>query len=178
MVKDKISYDLFKKKYLLYAIGSINREEFWEFICLKKDVEKFEKRIVKKTLLTPRIKNIMKNLKKLGCELYLATEIPKSWGEMLLDKAGIKNAFKKKFYSSDLLTTKPFAKFYKIVFQNIGKGDIYYIDDTLINLVSAQRLKKHNTVYYNLRGNFSFKDEVKFKINNLNKIIKICKSKK
>lgn len=68
--------------------------------------------------------------------------------------------------------------FYKIVFQNIGKGDIYYIDDTLINLVSAQRLKKHNTVYYNLRGNFSFKDEVKFKINNLNKIIKICKSKK
>lgn len=178
MVKDKISYDLFKKKYLLYAIGNIDRNDFWEFICLKKDIEKFEKRIVKKALLTPGIKKVMTDLIALGCELYLATEIPKEWGEALLKKRGISRIFKKKFYSSDLLNTKPFNKFYKTVFDEIGNGDIYYIDDTLINLAAALKIKKHNTVFYSYFDDNKTTKDINYKINDINKLKNICKIKK
>lgn len=178
MVKDKISYDLFKKKYLLYATGSISRNDFWEFICLKKDIKKLEKRIVQKTLLTPEIKKVMNDLTVLGCELYLATEIPRSWGELLLEKGGVRKIFKKKFYSSDLLITKPFFSFYKKVFKNIRDGEVYYIDDTLINLIAAQKIKSHNTVYYTSERKISSRKEINYNINNLKELKEICKIKK
>lgn len=177
MVKGKISYDLFKKKYLLYATGSISRNDFWEFICLRKDIEKFEKRIIKKTLLTPGIKKVMTDLAASGCELYLASEIPQRWGDLLLEKGGIKKIFKKKFYSSDLLTTKPFFSFYKKVFNNINNGEIYYIDDTLINLVAAQKIKSLNTVFFASKNKFSFRKEINFNIDNLKKLNEVCKIK-
>ncbi|MFA6159467.1 MAG: HAD family hydrolase [Parcubacteria group bacterium] len=178
LVKNRVSYDLFKKKYLLYAIGNIEAVDFWKFICLKKEIKKIEEKIIAKTLLTSGIRDIIHNLTSLNCELYLATEIPKRWGELLLDKAGIKNMFKKKFYSSDLLTTKPFSKFYELVFENIKGNDIYHVDDTLINLIAAQEIKKHTKIFYNYSNDIASSREIDYKINNLNEIEKICKLKK
>ena len=178
MVKDKISYDLFKKKYLLYATGAISRDDFWEFICLKKEIKNFEEKIIKKTILTSGIKKLMDDLIILGFELYLATEIPRSWGELLLEKGEVKKIFKKKFYSSDLLTTKPFYSFYKKVFKNIRGGEVYYIDDTLINLIAAQKIKLHNTIYYTSEKKFSSQKEINYEVNNLKEVKEICKIKK
>lgn len=178
IVKDKISYDLFKKKYLLYAIGNISREDFWEYICQKKEINNFEKKIIQKTVLTPGIKKVINDLIASRCRLYLATEIPRYWGEMILKKAGVQNVFKMKFYSSDLFTTKPFYNFYKKVFGEIRDGDIYYIDDTLINLIAAKKIKKHNTIYYSQSANLNNVKGVDNKINTIKEIKNICKIKK
>ncbi|NCT54989.1 HAD hydrolase-like protein [Candidatus Falkowbacteria bacterium] len=178
LVKDKISYDLFKKKYLLYAIGTIEKKDFWEFICTNSSIEKFENRIIKETIITFEIKKIINDLVSSGCVLYLATEIPKRWGELLLEKAGIKAVFKKKFYSSDLLVTKPFSDFYKKVFKEIKGDEIYYIDDTLINLIAAKKIKKHTAIYYSIESDQASCKEMDYKINNLKKIIEICGIKK
>ena len=177
MVKKRISYDLFKKKYLLYALGIINKKDFWEFICLSREIKYYEDNIIKKTTITCGVKNIMKDIIDNGCELYLATEIPKRWGELLLVKAGIKNIFKKKFYSSDIFSTKPFPTFYKKVFKEFNKEDIYYIDDTLINLLAAQKIKKHKTIFYNKRR-LTAKGEIDYIINNLNSVNKIICQKR
>ena len=178
IVKDKVSYDLFKKKYLLYAIGNIETKDFWKFICSEKEIRKIENKIVARTLITPGIRKIMRNLISLGCELYLATEIPRRWGELLLDKADVKNMFKKRFYSSDLSATKPFSKFYNMIFKNIGKDNIYYIDDTLINLIAAQEIKKHATIFYNPNNNTAKGKGVSYTINNLKELEKICRTHK
>jgi len=178
LVKDKISYDLFKKKYLLYAIGAIKKKDFWEFICKNNNIEKFEDKIIKETLLTFEIKKIINDLVSSGCVLYLATEIPKRWGELLLKKAEIKDIFKKKFYSSDLLVTKPFSDFYKKIFEQIKGNEIYYIDDTLINLIAAKKIKNHTTIYYSTESDSILCKEINYKIDNLKKIIKICGIKK
>ena len=178
MVKDKISYDLFKKKYLLYAMGVIGRKEFWEFICAPKEIMKFEKKIIQKTTLTPGVKKIMSDLLASEYILCLATEIPKEWGELLLKKAGIKHMFKRKFYSSDLRFTKPFAKFYKIVFGSIRNNEIFYIDDTLVNLVAAQKVKKHCAILYSPINDVKIPESLNYKIDNLIKIKEICEIKK
>lgn len=178
LVKDKVSYDLFKKKYLLYAIGAIEKKDFWEFICTSSSIEKFENRIIKETILTFEIKKIINDLVSSGCVLYLATEIPKRWGELLLKKAGIKDIFKNKFYSSDLLVTKPFSDFYKKIFKQIKGDEIYYVDDTLINLIAAKKIKNHTTIYYSTENNPVLCKEINYKINSLKKIIEICGIKK
>lgn len=178
LVKDKISYDLFKKKYLLYAIGAIEKKDFWEFICTNSSIEKFENRIIKEAIITFEIKKIINDLVSSGCVLYLVTEIPKRWGELLLKKAGIKDIFKKKFYSSDLLATKPFSNFYKKIFKQIKGDEIYYIDDTLINLIAAKKIKNHTTIYYSTENKTVLCKEINYKINNLKKIIEICGIKK
>lgn len=178
IVKDRVSYNLFKKKYLLYATGAINRKEFWEFICAPKEIVKFEKKIFQKTKLTPEIKKIMSDLLASGYILYLATEIPKEWGELLLEKAGIKNMFKKKFYSSDLLSTKPFARFYKIVFESIGNNEIFYVDDTPVNLLAAQKVKKHCSILYSPMDDVKIPESLNYKVGNLIKIKEICEIKK
>ena len=178
IIKDKISYDLFKKKYLLYAIGIIKRDEFWDFICSNDEIKFFEEKIIKKTKITTGVKDTIKKLLRMDCKLYLATEIPREWGQMLLKKANINNTFKKEFYSSDLMTTKPFMEFYKIVFKNIGNQRIYYVDDTLINLIAAKRYKEHKTIFYNLKNKIDRKKITDYAINNLKELIDICKTKK
>jgi len=152
-VQDKISYDLFKKKYLMYSLGIIEEHEFWEHISNKDQIDFLEEKILSKTEISPKINEIFCEFSKNDCDIYLATEIPRKWGELILKKAGLQNCFKQKFYSSDLKTTKPFEKFYDKVFDSLPfekfydkvfdsflKNDslAYYIEDTLINLIVAK----------------------------------------
>ncbi len=140
LIEDVISYDLFKKKYLLYSLGIITEYEFWEHITSSKEkISKIERKILKETYITPNVYNVCNQILKQGNNLYLASEIPKKWGELIIEKAGLKDWFTKKFYSSDLKVTKPFRGFYDRVFNPLIEENkkIYYIDDTAINLKVA-----------------------------------------
>ena len=76
-----------------------------------------------------------------------------------------------------MLTKKPFYKFYKIVFIEINDDDIYYIDDTSINLVAAQKIKKHTTILYSSTSSVASKG-INYYIDNIKELKIICKTKR
>src|SRR3989344_4107401 len=125
LIKHKITYDLCKKKYLLYSLGMITEKEFWEHITATNLIPALEQQILANTEIAPNITAVCCRLAEEDCDLYLASEIPQKWGDLILYKAGLDHIFRKKFYDR--------------VFKSISSEStlIYYIDDTLINLKVA-----------------------------------------
>lgn len=146
LIRNNISYDLFKKKYLLYSLGLISGSDFWEYICKeyicnKKDIKIIEKKIIKKTKITPGIQRIIASCKKSGFRVYLVSEIPERWGQMIIRKAKLSNYFNKKYFSSTLGSTKPFKIFYKSVLKDLPINNIiYYVDDSFVNVIAAKKM--------------------------------------
>jgi|GEM_PF-2407154 len=173
LIKKAISYDLFKKKYLLYAIRNISRKDFWKYICSEKEIDKLEEKIIDKTKITVGTKDVMSFLLKNNCDLYLATEIPKAWGEKILEKAGIDDIFKMKFYSSDLKATKPLPAFYEKVFNKTNSSEIFYVDDVDVNLLAAKEIRNIRTIFYNAKSRLIADKRIDYKINSINSLKKI-----
>lgn len=123
----------------MYSLGIITEDEFWDHIATADQIDFIEKQILNNTEITPKIQTVFHDLYENNCVLYLATEIPRKWGELILEKAKLQNYFANKFYSSDLKITKPFKKFYYIIFNSISTKEsaVYCIDDTPINLTVA-----------------------------------------
>lgn len=151
----RISYNEFKKRYILYCVGMITNVEFWDGVFKEREIEEFEKDFFRNKIeLNKNIVSFVKKLKDQGYVLYIASEIPSKWGNEILKNAGILHLFEKTFYSSSMKHTKPFIKFYNKVFNNINVkgGVVFFIDDTIHNLTAA---KKHfpyvKTVLY--KGN-------------------------
>ena len=167
-----INYDLFKKKYLLYSLGLINDDDFWEYICNKKDSILLEKKIIKKTHITPEINKIITYFKKKDFKIYLASEIPERWGKMILDKAKLTSMFDKTYFSSSVGLTKPFKKFYQYIYKDLSTADIiYYIDDSKINVLSAQTNMQAQSILYSPASAINNSKEIN-KITELFHIIK------
>lgn len=144
LIKDRISYDQFKKRYLLYCIGHISNKEFWDDIVAKEKIAKFEYKLFKNIVKYDKpLVSLIKKLEKEGVCLYLASEIPHKWGDLILRQLRIESSFRKKFYSSRIRHTKPFLKFFKEIFEsNELKGkDLIYIDDTQANLKAIYKYK-------------------------------------
>ncbi|MBI5123546.1 HAD hydrolase-like protein [Candidatus Roizmanbacteria bacterium] len=175
LIQNKISYDLFKKKYLMYSVGIITEDEFWDYIATADQIDFIEKQILDKTEITPKIQEVFHKLSKRDCDIYLATEIPRKWGELILEKAKLQNYFQGKFYSSDLKTTKPFKNFYDNIFNSIStkKSVVYCIDDTPINLTVAA-LYGATTIY--LTNTEVVNNNAHYEITNIYNLVKIiCK---
>lgn len=167
LIKDKISYDQFKKRYLLYCVGLISNKEFWENVVEKEKIAKFEHKLFKNIVKYDNtLISLIKKLEKEGTYLYLASEIPHEWGGLMLKILGIESSFRKKFYSSKIRHTKPFLKFFKEVFEsNELKGkDLVYIDDTEANLKAVSKYKfMVKTVLYSSEEKISDKHVLKVK---------------
>ena len=180
LIKHKITYDLCKKKYLLYSLGMITEKEFWEHITATNLIPALEQQILANTEIAPNITAVCCRLAEEDCDLYLASEIPQKWGDLILYKAGLDHIFRKKFYSSELKTTKPFRKFYDRVFKSISSEStlIYYIDDTLINLKVAA-LYGAKTIHLDFNKSAPANDIASdYQVNNLDLIDIICKTDK
>lgn len=141
-VQKRITYNEFKKRYILYCVGNISSSEFWDGVLDRRAAKVFENEFFNsKVVCNKKIVLLIKKLQKDGFVLYLASEIPHKWGNTILKKVGIRDVFSKKYYSSNIKHTKPFLKFYNIVFSNLdrNKGKTYYIDDTVGNLTTVKR---------------------------------------
>lgn len=144
LIKDKISYDQFKKRYILYCVGLISNKEFWEDVVEEEKIAKFEHKLFKNIVKYDNtLISLIRKLEKEGAYLYLASEIPHKWGGLMLKMLGIESSFKKKFYSSKIRHTKPFLKFFKEVFESndLKDKDLFYIDDTEANLRVISKYK-------------------------------------
>jgi FMN phosphatase YigB (HAD superfamily) len=144
LIKDKISYDQFKKRYILYCVGLISNKEFWEDVVEEEKIAKFEHKLFKNIVKYDNtLISLIKELEKEGMYLYLASEIPHEWGDLMLKILGIESSFRNKFYSSKIRHTKPFLKFFKKVFESdeLKDKDLFYIDDTEVNLKAISKYK-------------------------------------
>ncbi|PIR66337.1 MAG: hypothetical protein COU51_04455 [Parcubacteria group bacterium CG10_big_fil_rev_8_21_14_0_10_36_14] len=144
LIKDKISYDQFKKRYILYCVGLISNKEFWEDVVEEEKIAKFEHKLFKNIVKYDNtLISLIRKLEKEGAYLYLASEIPHKWGGLMLKMLGIESSFKRKFYSSKIRHTKPFLKFFKEVFESndLKDKDFFYIDDTEANLRVISKYK-------------------------------------
>lgn len=157
LIEKSISYNEFKKRYLLFCIGKINKQEFWEDILREEEIEEFESNFFNHQLkYDDKIIGLIKDLKNNGYYLYLASEIPHEWGEHILKITQIQKCFDQKFYSSKIKHTKPFKPFFSKVFGILGSSGekVYYIDDTSINLLSAKKLGfNSSTILFGLNEN-------------------------
>lgn len=174
LIKDHLSYDRFKKRYLLYCIGNITNDEFWEDVIPEKKIAKFEDVLFDKFVKYNKpLINFIKRLNKDGRHLYLASEIPQRWGDLILKSVGLDSCFKKKFYSSKIGHTKPFLGFFGKIFASrdfVGKK-IIYIDDTGENLVAIRKYKfPVKTILY-AKNNSGYRCD--FKVKNIVELEKI-----
>lgn len=148
IVKDRISYDLFKKKYLLYCLGNISASDFWEGIEINNDRDLILENVLSVTLLNEDVCLLIKDLKDKH-NLYIASETPAVWADEIIRRGGIKDCFKYKFYSSDLKITKPFSGFYVKILESVsGNRKNIFIDDTIVNLDKVSSFGTE-TIYFN-----------------------------
>ncbi|HEX8974046.1 MAG TPA: hypothetical protein VF817_00990 [Patescibacteria group bacterium] len=148
IVKDRIPYDLFKKKYLLYCLGNISDEDFWEGIEIDNDRDLIWENVLSATLLNDDICQLIKDFKDKH-DLHIASEAPAVWAEEIIRRGNINDCFRAKFYSSDLKITKPFSGFYAKILESVsGNRKNIFIDDTLVNLDKVS-LFGSETIYFN-----------------------------
>lgn len=152
---NNVSYDLFKKKYLLYSLGLISRDDFWEYLVERvQQVGAIERKVIKKTVINEGVKKAIIDLKNNGFKIYLASEINERWGRMILKKAGIKHLFDGLYFSSSMLTTKPFKEFYKCIAADLSDSEeIYYLDDSLTNVLAAKKVLKSKGLFFARKAN-------------------------
>ncbi len=153
LVEKSVSYDLFKKKYLLYCIDNIDRSDFWQGIVPEVEISLMEEEIISRVALNLDVVELIKDYNNKGVNIFLASEIPAKWGEMILAKAGLKDVFKEKFYSSTLRSTKPFKNYYDKIFKPefMQSSHVIYIDDTNYN-VEVVRGYGAEAIWFNKTG--------------------------
>lgn len=151
LVKDTISYELFKKKYLLYCIGNIENKDFWYGIVPESEINYIEHKIIDNVQINLDIASLINKYSSQNIDIYIASEIPTLWGNMILNKAKIFNSVKKKFYSSELKATKPLKNFYNNIFtpELFNDSLVLYIDDTEDNVRTAHIDYKVKSILFN-----------------------------
>ena len=152
-IRGRITYNEFKKRYILYCVGNISNIEFWENILDLNSVKDFERRFFRnKVKCNIKVVSLIKKLNQDGFAISLASEMPQKWGDVILKNNGIGKTFKRIYYSSNIKHTKPFLKFYDRVFRNLVRHNeekTYYVDDTIDNLMAVKKnYPKVKTILY------------------------------
>jgi len=171
LVKDRVNYDLFKKKYLVFCLGIISDDDFWEGIEINGDRDVILQRVFHKTYLNEDVCMLIKELKECH-DLYIASEVPRAWAIEIIRKAGLENCFKKYFFSSDLKITKPFSGFYKSIIECVGGSNKnIFIDDTLDNLNEVVLLGADSIYFNKSNKDFTIKHKIANNSKEINKIL-------
>lgn len=136
VLQDQIDHNLFKKRYILYCVGMITRDEFWDGIASGGEIALREAKIYAATASNREMLDFIKQVSTTH-DLAIASEAPSSWANAILNQYGVAGYFKQLFFSSDLHATKPFHSFFKHVFT--AGEPVLYIDDTLENVKAASQ---------------------------------------
>jgi len=165
-----ISYKKLKEIYVKYTLGDIKNKEFWKIVP-----SEIEKEFLDLIKLDRGLYGVFKKLRK----KYLfgvLSNIPKPWGEYLLNKYKLKKFFDTITFSADYHTRKPNEELY-ITFINSSKirpENCYFIDDKLINLKESRFLSmKSIWLKKEEKGTLFIPD---YKVNNLTQLGKILNS--
>jgi len=144
ILKNKISYNELKKRYTLYAVGSISNKEFWNDIFSNNaKTKEFEHGFLDSLKLNAGAVSMLKRIRQRH-KIILFSEIPNHWGKYLLKREDIGKYFDKILLSGDHHITKPYKKFFGILDSYThGSQNRFYIDDTLENLIVG---KKHGYI--------------------------------
>lgn len=139
LVKKKISYHEFKKRYILFAIGNITREEFWDGLVPTETARSFETHFLTHLALNKNTAIILKKLAK-DNRLILFSEMPTVWGQSLLKHARLRQYFSTVIFSGDVGSTKPFKTMFLALMRNVKRdANKYFVDDSLENILTAKK---------------------------------------
>ena len=133
-VKDRLTLAEVRRHYIQYAVGKITREEFWS--RLFGDWQAQGNRLLEP--LQPRKDLDAIRPLKGRYFLALATEIPRDWAPMLLDRARLHDFFDVAVISGLEGVTKPHREIYERLVARLPKtGRRIYVDDKIQNLATA-----------------------------------------
>jgi len=131
-------YPFVKKKYILYSLGRISREEFWKAVGIPPEVG--EKKLAESVEINFDI-NWLKSLKN-NYRLAIFSNLPREWIDILLFDRIPKEMFDFVILSGDVGARKPDGKMYKSLLEKSGfsSNEILFIDDKKSNLMVAKEI--------------------------------------
>jgi FMN phosphatase YigB (HAD superfamily) len=137
LLEQEMSYNLFKKKYLAYAFGVIEADEFWDGLS-EMNRQKCTDAIDGMKLNAQVVSLIKEQYSITSC--MIASEAPKEWIDRVLQSAGLMTEISGYFVSSEMKTTKPFKQFYRTVLDALPENAQYvFLDDSIENVEAAKR---------------------------------------
>lgn len=133
----KADYAAIKKAYVDYSLGKISQRDFWN--CVPSNIEK---EFLSMFRPDKSMMNIAYWLKQEGYALGILSNMPKEWGNYLIDKFKLNELFFPIIFSGDYGTRKPDEKLYLIFLDNARAKpkNCFLIDDSLTNLKEARFL--------------------------------------
>lgn len=134
----KKSYSWLKNLYLKYSRGKVAQEKFWKIVP-----ERLEKEFLDSLELTKNARYILKYFhSKNNVKAGLLSNIPKTWGEYLIEENEIEEYLTAVVLSGEYGNRKPESGLYEIFLEktNTHPKDCYLIDDSLKNLKGAKSL--------------------------------------
>lgn len=140
-IKDEVDYNLFKKKYISFALGVIGEDEFWRGVSSsKKDMIST---LIRDMPLNESVLNLIVNLadSNPNLQIMIASESPRQWIDTVLAANQLNLAFSGHYVSSDMGTTKPFDKYFKHIKDELLSSErrVFLLDDSAENVEAAKR---------------------------------------
>lgn len=131
------SYKEVKSAYVEYSKGEISQEEFRELVP-----KEIEKEFLDSMEINKEVLKIIKNWKSREVALGILSNIPKPWGDYLVDKFNLDEYFSTIVFSGQYQSRKPSEKLYRVFIEksNYKPKNCYFIDDKLRNLEGVRHL--------------------------------------